>query len=627
MGFGYSGKILYINLTKGCIEVKEPNEVFYRRYLGGEGFVAYTLLKEVGPGIDPLGPDNVLVFATGLFTGAPIGGSGRQSVGAKSPLTGGFGESEAGGFWGVELKQAGYDAVIIRGASEKPVYLWIHPNGVELRDASGLMEKPTAVVQQLIREELGDKRIRVAQIGPAGERLVRYACVVFDVTRAAGRTGMGAVMGSKNLKAIAVRGTQRVALAHPEVVRESARWLSENLEKLVGRRKALGTAGCLLPQQYTNSLPTLNFQAGEFSGAEEISGERMAETILVDRDSCYACPIYCKRVVEVDKAIKVDRAYGGPEFETIGAFGSMCGVSDLEAIAKANELCNAYGLDTISTGVTISFAMECFEKGILTLADTHGVQLRFGNADASLQMIEQINNRTGLGKLLGEGSYRAAQAIGKGAEDLVMHVKGQEIPQQEPRAHHGMGLGYAVSPTGADHVHNIYDQSYTDADSPKMKSVAALGILEPLPYDTLNPAKVRLFRYEVDWLHMLNCIGLCIFLPYEYDRVNDILRGITGWNISVWELMQVGERVLNLARLFNARQGLFIDKDTLPKRFSDPLKSKTVPLKGIDQEELQQAVKTYYAMMGWDPLTGAPSQSKLQELDIEWAAESELHKL
>jgi aldehyde:ferredoxin oxidoreductase len=620
MGFGYSGKILRINLTDRSIQIEEPNEVFYRKYLGGEGFVAHTLLKEVGPGVDPLGPDNVLVFAAGMLTGAPIGGSGRQSVGARSPLTGGFGESEAGGFWGAELKQAGFDAIIILGASEKPVYLWINRGSVEIRDASGLMGKTTTEVQQLIREELGDKRIRVAQVGPAGERLVRYACVIFDVNRAAGRTGMGAVMGSKNLKAIAVRGVQRVALAHAEIVRESAKWLSENLEGLVGWRKAYGTAGCLLPQQYTNSLPTYNFQAGEFAGAEKISGERMAETILVDRDNCYACPIYCKRVVEIDDEIKVDRAYGGPEFETIGAFGSMCGVSDLKAISKANELCNAYGLDTISTGVTISFAMECFEKGILTLADTGGIELRFGNAAASLEMIQQINGRTGLGKLLGEGSYRAAQVIGKGSEEFVMHVKGQEIPQQEPRAHHGLGLGYAVSPTGADHVHNIYDQSYTNADLPKMKSVAALGILEPLSYNTLNPAKVRLFRFEVNWMHMVNCIGLCIFLPYDYDRVRDILHGITGWNVTIWELMHVGERVLNLARMFNARRGLGIDKDTLPRRFSDPLKSKTVPLEGIAQQDLKQGVETYYAMMGWDPVTGAPLRSKLQELDIEWAA-------
>jgi aldehyde:ferredoxin oxidoreductase len=620
MRFGHSGKILRINLSDGSILVEELDEVFYRRYLGGEGFVAYTLLKEVGPGVDPLGPDNVLVFAAGMLTGAPTGGSGRQSVGARSPLTGGFGEAEAGGFWGVELKQAGYDAIIIRGASAKPVYLWINQGRVELRDARYLMGKPTAEVQQLIREELGDKRIRVAQVGPAGELLVRFACVIFDITRAAGRTGMGAVMGSKNLKAIAVRGVQKVALAHPEIVRESAKWLAENLERLVGRRKALGTAGCLLPQQYSNSLPTYNFQAGEFIDAEKISGEKMAETILVDRDSCYACPIYCKRVVEVDGDVKVDRTYGGPEFETIGAFGSMCGVGDLEAIAKANELCNAYGLDTISTGVTIAFAMECFEKGIITSADTGGIELRFGNAEASLEMIQQINDRKGLGKLLGEGSYRAAQAIGNGAEDLAMHVKGQEIPQQEPRAHHGLGLGYAVSPTGADHVHNIYDQSYTDAGSPKMKSVAALGILEPLPYNTLSPAKVRLFCYEVYWMHMINCIGLCIFLPYDYDRVRDILRGISGWNITVWELMHVGERVLNLARMFNARQGLHIDQDTLPKRFSEPLKSKTVPLEGIGRQDLQKAVEIYYAMMGWDPVTGVPSRSKLQELDIEWAA-------
>lgn len=621
---GFNGKVLRVDLSSSSFEVEERDEIFYRRYLGGECFVAFTLLKELRPGVDPLGPDNLLIFSTGIFTGAPLGGSGRQSVGAKSPLTGGFGESEAGGYWGAEFKQAGFDAIIIKGASKEPVYLWIHDGEFELRDASSLMGKPTAVVEGLIQSELDDKRIRVAQTGPGGERLVRFASVMFDINRAAGRTGMGAVMGSKNLKAIAVRGRKRVKVAHKEIVRESAQWLAGDVDNLAGGLKKHGTAGATIYQHMTNSLPTYNFREGHFATAEQISGETMTDTILVERDTCYACPIYCKRVVEVEEngetgKTRVDRIYGGPEFETIGAFGSMCGIDDLEAVAKANEMCNAFGLDTISAGVTISFAMECFEQGLLTAEETGGIELSFGNAQAMIETLRLIIERKGVGKLLGEGSLRAAREIGDEAIDLVMHVKGQEIPQQEPRAMHGLGLGYAVSPTGADHMHNMYDRAYADADTPRMKKVAALGILEPVPYDVINAPKVRMFIYITNWLHMVNSIGMCMFMPYDHGRVRDIIHGITGWNVTIWELMRAGERAVNLARLFNVREGLTADKDTLPKRFGKALGSDSSPHPGITSEELRQGVELYYAMMGWDSETGIPSDHKLHELDLSWA--------
>lgn len=621
---GYHGKILRVNLTEGTSKTEQRDEVFYRRYLGGEGFIAYTLLKELSPGIDPLGPENKLIFSTGVFTGGPLGGSGRNSVGAKSPLTDGFGESEVGGFWGAEFKATGHDALIVEGRSEQPVYIWINDGEVEIRPAEQLMGNPTAEVEQMIQEELKDKRIRVAQIGPGGEGMVRYATVMFDINRAAGRTGMGAVMGSKNLKAVAVRGKQRVKPVDKDVVQKNAKWLSGDVDNLVGGLKEHGTAASVMYQHITNSLPTYNFADGQFDGAEPLDGVTMTNTILVDRDTCYACPVYCKRVVESEddsKGPHIDRIYGGPEFESIGALGSMCGIDDLIAVSKANEMCNAYGLDTISTGVTIAFAMECFENGILTAEDTGGLELKYGNGDAMLEAVEQIIWRKGFGKLLGEGSYRAAESIGNGAEDFVMTVKKQEIPQQEPRAMHGLGLGYAVSPTGADHMHNIYDRGYTEADSPKMKKVAALGILEPVEVYNLNHAKVRLFMYETNWLHMVNSIGMCMFMPYDYDQVRDIIHGITGWNITIWELLRAGERALNLARLFNAREGYTVDADTLPKRFSKELKSKKLTHSGITPEELREGVQTYYEMMGWDSQTGVPTKTKLHELDIGWAAD------
>ena len=621
MGYGYNGKVLRLDLSEGTTVTEERDDVFYRRYLGGRGFVGHTLLKEMRPTADPLGPDNVLVFTTGVVTGAPVAGSGRHSVGAKSPLTGAYADAEASGYWGAELKRAGIDAVIVQGTSHRPVYLWIHDGEAELRDAAALWGKTTGEVQQLIRNELGDKRVRVAQAGPAGERLVRYACVMSDVNRAAGRTGLGAVMGSKRLKAVAVRGSQKPNVAHPDRLREIAKWFSDNVETLSGGLRETGTAGAVMYQNMTNSLPTRNFQSGEFEGAERISGETMRDTILVDRATCHACPVRCKRVVKVEGRYHVDPMYGGPEYETIGALGANCGIDDLEAVAKGNELCNANGLDTISAGVTIAFAMECFERGLLTLEDTGGVDLRFGNAEVMLEMLGQIVERRGLGKLLGEGSYRAAQAIGRGAMEYAMQVKGQELALQEPRAMHGLGLGYAVSPTGADHCHNLYDRGYTQADSPRLQKAAAVGILEPIPYDTLNPAKVRLFIYQVNWQHTLNCLDICMFMPYDYERVREIVHAITGWNVTVWELLRAGERALNLARVFNAREGFTVADDTLPERFFTPLPSESMCHKGLQPDEFQEALKTYYAMMSWDPESGMPTKSKLQELDIGWAAE------
>jgi len=621
MSHGYNGKVLRVNLSEGTIVSEERDDTFFRRYLGGRGVVGHTLLKEMNPKADPLGPDNVLVFTTGVVTGAPVGGSGRHSVGAKSPLTGAYADAEAGGYWGAELKRAGFDTIIIQGVSDRPVYLSIHDGVAELRDARALWGRTTGEVEQLIRDELGDKRVRVAQAGPAGERLVRYACVMSDVNRAAGRTGLGAVMGSKKLKAIAVRGSQRPNVAHPDRLREVAKWFSDNVETLSGGLRDTGTAGAVVYQHMTNSLPTRNFQSGEFEGAERISGETMRDTILVDRATCFACPVQCKRVVKVEEPYQVNPTYGGPEYETIGALGANCGIDNLEAVAKGNELCNANGLDTISAGVTIAFAMECFENRLLTLEDTGGIELRFGNAEAMLEMLEQIIERRGLGKLLGEGSYRAAQSIGRGAMAYAIQVKGQELALQEPRAMHGLGLGYAVSPTGADHCHNLYDRGYARADSPRLAKAAALGILEPVPYDILNPAKVRLFIYQVNWQHTLNCLDMCMFMPYDYARVRDIVHAITGWNVTVWELLRAGERALNLARVFNAREGFTVADDTLPQRFFRPLPSESMPHKGLNPDEFQGALETYYAMMGWDPDSGMPARSRLQELDVGWAAE------
>jgi aldehyde:ferredoxin oxidoreductase len=622
MPHGYNGRILRLDLSSGDKEVEEPGEIFYRRYLGGWSLIAHHLLKALKPGIDPLSEENKLIFACGPITGAPIAGSGRNAVGGKSPLTSLFGEADVGGYWGAELKRAGYDALIVEGRAKKPVYIWIHDDQVEIRDASHLWGQLTAPVQEAIREELEDPLIRVTQIGPAGENLVRFACVVNDLHHFAGRTGMGAVMGSKNLKAIAVRGRRKPSVADPEGLRSLARWLAKNYMDRAGGLHKDGTAGDVEYLNKKGGLPTRNFQAGSFEAAEAIAGPTMTDTILVGRKGCFSCAIRCKRRVAAEEPYKVDPTYGGPEYETVAALGSNCGVSDLVTIAKGNELCNAYGLDTISTGSAIAFAMECYEKGLLTRKDTDGLELTFGNAPAMIEMVERIARREGLGDTLAQGVKRAAERIGSGAEEYALHVKGQEIPMHEPRWKQGLGVGYALSPTGADHCHNLHDNLYT-RETRSFRRAQALAILEPLPVDDLSPAKVRLYHYVGTWRLLLNSLGLCLFLPYDYHQVRNLVNAVTGWNTSLWELLKVGERGHALARAFNAREGLTPEDDRLPHRFFSPLGADTPALKGvaIEEERLKKALVTYYGMAGWDPTTGIPTRERLEELDIGWVAE------
>jgi aldehyde:ferredoxin oxidoreductase len=614
MAYGYNGKLLRVNLSNGEISTEEPNEVFYRRYMGGRGFISYYLLKELKPGIDPLGPENKIIFATGVITGGRIGGSGRNSVGAKSPLTNGYGEAEAGGYWGAEIKRAGYDAVIIEGKSDKPVYLWISDKGSELRDASHLWGKTTLETESMIREELDDKLIKTALIGPAGENLVRTACILNDISHAYGRTGMGAVMGSKNLKGIATRGKKPPEVHDTEKIKEIIKWTNENYSKGF---QDVGTAGGVIDLSKNSGLPTRNFQEGVFEGAEAISGQTMRDTILTNRGTCYACPVRCKRVVELDEPYKVDPAYGGPEYETIGSLGSCCGVDNLAAIAKGNELCNANGLDTIGVGTTIAFAMECFERGILTEKDTGGIELKFGNADAMVRMVDMIAKREGLGDLLAEGAKRAADKIGKGASEFVMHVKGQEFPMHEPRWKQGMGLGYAVSPTGADHMQSIHDGGSGEHPGGLLR----LGVLEGLPWNDLSPGKVRMFAYQQHWNSFRNCAGLCVFLPYNYNQGAEIIQAITGWDVTTWELMKVGERGTTMARAYNVREGFTREDDVFPKRMHEAFTSGPRVGVFVGEDRLEAAKTSYYGIMGWDPDTGVPTRGKLQELDVEWIAD------
>lgn len=621
-GRGYHRRILKADLSTGSLDVEEVDYSFCRTYLGGWGFALYYLLKEMRPGVDPLGPDNLLIFATGPLTGQTLGGTGRHVVSGKSPLTGGFAGSEAGGFWGNEFKRAGFDAVVVRGQAENPVYLWIHDGEAELRDGSNLWGRPTADVEDAIRGELRDRGIRIAQAGPAGENLVRFACVMHDVNRAAGRGGLGAVMGSKRLKAIAVRGRRAPSVDNPDKVKEYQRWLNENWPNLWP-----GTAhhdkGTLQGQRSRNAVgdqPTRNWQAGSIEGIEKITAERLRDTLLVDRATCYACPIVCKRVVESHDRYDVDPRYGGPEYEGFNALGTVCGVVDLEATCYAHQLCNAYGLDTISAGLTIAFAMECFERGLLTPETAGGLELQFGNPDHVIQALNLIARREGFGDQLAEGSYRLAQKIGLGAEKFCMTSKGQEIAIYDSRSRPGQALGWCMSPTGADHVHNIEDDVLTTR--PRLTFIAEqLGIIDPLPKEGLSPQKVRAYIYWSQLQMMTNCLSVCVFLPWRHDlhRLQDIMRAVTGWNITAWELREMGERIWNLAEVFNVRENAWPSGGAMPERFYEPIQSGPQAGKRLSREAIEEARQTFFRMMDWDPETGRPNEGKLEQLNIRWA--------
>ena len=619
MPYGYSGKTLRVNLNAGTISVDEHDENFYRTYFGGRGVIAYYLLKEAPVGADPLGPENMLIFAPGVITGSPAAGCGRNSIGAKSPLTGLFGEVEVGGFFGAELKHAGYDGVVVEGKSTKPVYLWLQDGQTEIRDASHLWGMTTAESHEAICDELGDGRVRTAQIGPGGEKMVRYACIMGDVRHAGGRAGLGAVMGSKNLKAVAVRGRGGLDLADPEKVRSLAHWMAQNWKGSRLMFNEHGTAGQVMGLNASGALPTRNFHEGVFEGAEKISGEAMSETILTNRESCYACPIRCKRVVEAKEPYDVNPAYGGPEYETIAALGSLCCVDDLVAIAKANELCNAYSVDTISAGGAIAFAMECFENGLLTEEDTGGIDLRFGNADAMVKVMEMICKREGIGDLLAEGVYPVAKKLGPQAMSYAMHIKGQGLPLHEPRFKQAMGIAYALSPTGADHLQTFHDSQYAKRGA-GLDYLKPIGLLEPMPTTELSSRKIRYMVYGQHWRSFFNMAVYCLIVPYSFGQMVDLVNGVTGWDTSVFELLKAGERGTTLARVFNVREGLRSDQDTLPERMFEPFTSG--PLKGVavDRSQAANAIQEYYSIMGWDG-EGVPTVAKLDELNVSWAAE------
>ena len=623
------GRILHVDLTSGRLEVESPPESFFRTYFGGSAMGMYYILRNTPPGTDAFDPRNVLTFMASPLTGTPIAGQSRMCVSARSPIVDGIGDSQAGGYFPAELRFAGFDGIVISGRAANPVYLWLHDGEAEIRPADHLWGMTTPEAEDLLKQELGDKKIEVAQIGPAGERLVRLAAIMNMSNRANGRTGMGAVMGSKNLKAVVVRGTRKkVPLADAKKLGEMARWGAAEIPNNpdVISLRADGTAGVLEYQHLIGSLPTFNYNEGQFAQNELISGATMSDTILKARESCYACAVRCKRVVETEfEGRPVEPRFGGPEFETLGTLGSYCGVSDLPAIAMGNQICNLYGLDTIGTGATVAWAMECFENGLLT-EDDLGFSGHFGDAGAMVRLVEMIAKREGIGEVLSNGSRRAADLLGKGHAFLIT-VKGAEAPAHMPQAKRSLGLIYAVNPFGADHQSSEHDPMIEDGTAELyLERLALLGLDHVLPAGSLGPDKVRFALRTQQFYSFLDTATLCQFVwgpawtLYGPRETVDFVRAVTGWSdFDVDELMEIGERRLNMLRAFNAREGIDRGHDRLPAKFFRPLGG-TGPTAGVAlvEADIEAAKDEYYRLAGWDALTGNPTPQTLSRLGLDW---------
>jgi aldehyde:ferredoxin oxidoreductase len=620
-------RILKVDLTKGEIKIDILPGDIYRLYPGGSSLGLYLSLNEMKSGIEALSPENTLVFSVSALTGLPISGISRLNVTAKSPLTGAIGDSQAGGFFPAHLKANGYDAIVFIGKSEKPVYLFIDGDKSELRSAENIWGKITGDSEDIIRKELRRDDVEIAQIGPGGENLVKYACIINMCNRANGRNGMGAVMGSKNLKAVVVAKSKPLKPYNSEKFMELAKSVNQRLKEnsTVSGLGQYGTDGDLEGFSNEGFLVTRNWTSGFFpEGAEKLTGTTMYETILKERDTCFACAVRCKRVVEVPGL--VDPLYGGPEYETVGTFGSYCGVTSLEYVSLANQLCNMYGVDTISCGATIAFAMECFEKGLLDEEACDGIKLKFGNAEALPTLIEKIAMRQGIGDLLAEGSYRAAEKIGKEAVSLTVTVKKQELPAHMPQFKPAVGLIYAVNPFGADHQSSEHDPFLVmPPDSRERTRLAKIGIHKGYEDNfIMDDEKVRFALDTQKYFSILDTLCLCQFVwgpsweLFGPDEMVELCKSGLGWDTSLFELMQVGERRINMMRYFNSKEGFTKEDDQLPEKMFIPLKGGPSDGVVLDKDSHEKAKELYYELAGWDKVNGNPTDATMKKLSLQW---------
>ena len=608
---GYMGKILRVDLTKGRVDVEALDENQAKKYIGGSGLATKILNDETGPQTDPLGPENRLIFMTGPFAATPVITSGRHHMVTKSPLTGAYTESDTGGTWGPYLKRAGFDGIVVTGKSSKPVYLWVTEGKAEIRDASRFWGVDTYDLDEAVRKETHNDAV-VASIGPAGEKGVRYASIMNDgkEARAAGRGGSGAVMGSKNLKAVAVYGKYQVEMADPEGLKASLKEISPMVAKNTEGMRKNGTAGGLATFEALGSLPLQNwkYQGRWEKGAAQIAGPAMTEKILTGNYFCERCVIGCGRRVKVDKGPFAPVEGAGPEYESVAMLGSLCLVDDIEAIAKANEICNRYGMDTISAGAAIAFAMEAYEKGIITKKDTGELELLWGRGDVMVKMTEKIGKREGLGQLLGEGVRIAAEKLGKNAVEFSIQVKGQEMPAHDPRCFNAGAVGYATINRGACHLgfSHVFE---------RILSMPEIGVDQPLPRLEVK-GKGELAAKTQNIMGLFDSLKLCKFSMFGGLKMTPILAWynmVTGNSATMDEFLKAGERIFNLKRMYNVRCGISRKDDTLPSRFLT-LKHEGEGLTP-NLPPLGELLSDYYKYRGWNE-EGIPTPEKLKDLEL-----------
>jgi len=619
--YGYSGKQLRISLDSGKVSVESINPQVLRKYIGGAGYGARILYDELQKGIDPLSKANKLIFATSPLSLNQIPGGGCVIVCFKSPLTNAWSESKCGSDFGPELKRAGYDAVIIEGRSENPVYIVINDEDIAIKPAEHLTGKSISEKIKMIREELGDQKISVMCIGPAGEKLVKIAVALSD-QRAAGRCGVGAVMGSKNLMGIAVKGSKKVRVAQPERFKEAIKKAMKVVRKneVAAGFKEHGTTGEMIANDAAGDWPTKNWQSNHWGKAEEIYNE-FYNKYLIKNHACYrGCPIACGRVAEVKEGKYKTAVHEGCEYESLSAFTAFVLNENVEAAIQASYLCNEYGIDTISAGAIIAFAMECYEHGVIKKKDIGDLDLSWGNPAALSEMIRLISMREGLGDILAEGVKTASKILGKGSEKFAIHGKGLEAPAHDPRSGKALAVTYGTANRGMCHIHPLEGMAY---DSGKFDfGLVKYGLVDPNTIHRWDEkGKGKSVKILQDGLIVPDILSTCKFFLYAgltIDNYADMLSALTGWEIDGRELLKVGERVINLQRLFNIREGFNRDDDLIPERVRQR------PSFGIYQDEPRCVIKDYEGMLneyyearGWDLITGKPSKDKLRELGLE----------
>jgi aldehyde:ferredoxin oxidoreductase len=615
MANGFMGRILRVNLTAGSISEEVIPEDKIRKYLGGVGIATSYLYDEVPSGVDPLGAENKLIFMTGLLTGTASASAARYSVVAKSPLTGIWGHGNSGGNFGPMLKRSGYDGIIFEGVPPKPVYLEIIDGKAVLRDAEHLWGKSVNDTEAIIQKG-ADKKPIIASIGQGGEILVRYAAIMNDTHRAVGRCGMGAVMGSKKLKAIVCSGKAKIELHDPEMFKQHSKkqiaYLNESMLK-VGF-EAFGTNMVADMVNARGGYPTRNWQSGVFDQIDEMNGQAMTDKVLVKELACFGCPIACGRGTAIKEGKWAGKSGEGPEYETTNMFGACCGISDMNAVTMANYLCNEYGIDTISAGSSIAFAMECFKKGILTRDMTGGMDINFGDNDIIVELVEKIAKREGVGDLLAEGTKVMAERLGRGSSVFAMNVKGLELPAYDPRAAKICGLGFVTANRGGDHITGFIE-------APTFIDAPILLVEESSIYDPLNvkPEEAKILVEMEDALTSLDALGGCKFMGalLKAEDLVELIKCATGWDFTVDDFRKSGERIYNLVRVYCNREGIRRKDDILPERLmKEPLPEGPAEGMVVDMDTLEMLKDAYYTFRGWNLNDGIPSLAKLKELGL-----------